>query len=157
MKTCMLCKYYNQCGDPERTEPCNGYDSNYKFERKQGTSIYVLSYKNKNHKGETMTVELNRCEPDNSSKKSLPNLWKKHGYMDRVLESYWILSVYIYDEDGCWGRYNPQTKPYTRYDGKGKCVESRYVLDFDWVFEATQENAMKLLNKVERRFLKGEK
>ena len=156
MKTCMLCKYYNQCGDPERTEPCNGYDSNYKFEHKQGTSIYVLSYKNKNHKGEAMTVELNRCEPDNSSKKSLPNLWKKSGYIDRVLENYLVLHTYVEDENGCWDKYNPQTKPCTRYE-KGKCVESIKVINFEWMFEATPDNAMRLLNEVERRFLKGEK
>ena len=104
-----------------------------------------------------MTVELNRCEPDNSNKKSLPNLWKKSGYIDRVLENYLVLHTYVEDENGCWRRYNPQTKHCTRYDEKGKCVESIYVLDFDWVFEATPNNAMRLLNEVERRFLKGEK
>lgn len=28
MNTCIGCKYYDQCGDNERTEPCNGKQSN---------------------------------------------------------------------------------------------------------------------------------
>ena len=155
-KTCMLCKYFNQCGDSERTEPCNGYESNWEFERKQGNSIYLLNYKNQNSKGESLTVEISYCDPDNSDKKSLPNLWKKSGYIDRVLENYLVLHTYVEDENGCWDRYNPQTKPYTRYE-KGKCVESIKIINFDWMFEAIPENVIKLLNEVERRFLKGEK
>lgn len=105
-------------------------------------------YPKKNKEGERMVVEVNLCYNDNG-KHSLPVLWYKHGYTDRLILNYWSVRTYIYDkEDRCYGRYDFVKKS---EDGK------RYVIDFDWHFEATVENLEKLLTELLRRFESGEK
>jgi hypothetical protein len=60
-------------------------------------------------------------------------------------ETHWSISTYVTDTEGnCYGRYNPQSK--ISEDGK------RTVLNFDWMFEATEENKEKLLNEVYKVF-----
>jgi hypothetical protein len=93
-----------------------------------------------NAKGEELIIEVCKCE-DNSSKKSLPKLWKEYGYINRVLETYWSIQTYVKDTEGnSFGRYNPQTKP-------NKCE-----INFDWMFEATEYNLTKLIDEVYRLF-----
>lgn len=95
--------------------------------------------------GETLTFELIKCTPDNSFKTSLPNLWKKYGYTDKVLDTYYYIDTYVYDSKGnCTGKYNPQNK--LSDDGK------RYIIDFKYMLEATDENKMILINEVLNRF-----
>jgi len=116
---------------------------NYTVEQMAGTR-WFYNFTDANKKGEKITVELSKCE-NSYSINSLPNLWYKHGYIDRVLETYWSVEVYTTDTEGaCWGRYNPQTK--LSEDGK------RSVINFDWMFEATEENKEKILNEVYRLF-----
>lgn len=94
-------------------------------------------------RGETVAVDFTAIHPDNSYKNSLPNLWHRHGFISYVLPSYWSVDVYVYDERGCWGRYNPTTK--LQESGK------RLVLDFDWMLPATNENRDKILAEIIRR------
>lgn len=94
-------------------------------------------------RGETVAVDFTAIHPDNSYKNSLPNLWHRHGFISYVLPSYWSVDVYVYDERGCWGRYNPTTKLHE----SGK----RLVLDFDWMLPATNENREKILAEIIRR------
>lgn len=118
---------------------------------KRTESTEFITFKELNWLGELIQIEITKCTPDIKSKNSLPRLWKKHGFIDRVLESYWSVTVYVTDRQGnCWGRYNPQTKLFTRYE-KDKCVECRPVINFDWMFEATEENKQKIINEVIRR------
>ena len=85
--------------------------------------------------GGKLIVDVSEIIPGNRSERSLPNFWKKHGFVDRVLESYWSLTVYAFDaEDHCFGVFNPQHKGNK--------------LDFEWMCEATPENLTKLLDKV---------
>lgn len=94
-----------------------------------------------NSKGESLVIELSLCEDWKESKNSLPKLWNKNGYINRVLETYWHISTYVRDTEGnCYGRYNPQEK--LSEDKK------RMVINFDWMFEATEENREKLINEV---------
>ena len=80
------------------------------------------------------------CE-DSSFKNSLPKLWSKGGYINRVLETYWSIETYVKDTEGnSYGIYNPQHK--LSEDGR------RMVIDFNWMFEATEENKEKLINEV---------
>ena len=105
---------------------------------------WFFNFTDTNAKGEKITVELSKCE-NCDSKNSLPNLWFKHGYTDQILETYWSVETYVTDTEGnCWEQYNPQTK--ISEDGK------RLVINFDWMFEATEENKEKLLNEVYRLF-----
>lgn len=98
-----------------------------------------------NEKGESLIIELNLCKDWKESKNSLPKLWKQNGHIDRVLETYWSIQTYVKDTEGnCYGRYNPQHK--LKEDGKG------VVINFNWMFEATEENKEKLIDEVYRLF-----
>lgn len=111
-------------------------------EMAKGRRWYV-EFKEKNQLGEKILVEFSYCE-NSGSAHSLPNMWYKNGYIDRVLENYWSISTFVTELNGmCRGRYNPQEKK--SEDGK------RLVIDFDWMLEATEENAAKLLKEVEKR------
>lgn len=100
----------------------------------------LYTFSEKNEKGELIQVELSKCKPDNKSDSSLPRLWAKNGFIDRVLESYWYVDTYVTEENGnCYRRYNPTV------------IKGTTKLDFDWVIEATEENLIKLLEEVERR------
>lgn len=102
---------------------------------------WFYTFTDTNEKGERIIIELDKCEDWKENKKSLPKLWNKEGYIDRVLETYWCIQTYVKDTEGnSFGRYNPQVKT---EDGKR-------VINFDWMFEATEENKEKLINEVYR-------
>lgn len=68
---------------------------------------------------------------------------EKNGFINRILENWWNIQVYVTDSDGrCRGAYNPTSK--LSEDGK------RMVINFAWMLEATEENAKKLFDEVER-------
>jgi len=103
---------------------------------------WFYTFTEKNTKGEKLVIELSKCE-NSGSNHSLPILWKKNGYIDKVLETYWSVNTFVKDtENNCYGRYNPQHK--LSEDKK------RAVIDFDWMLEATEDNKEKLLNEVYR-------
>lgn len=78
-------------------------------------------------RGERLQVEFSAHINDGS----------KHGYTAAPLPSYWCVYTYVYDERGCWERYNPTTKLHE----SGK----RLVIDFDWMLPATPANRHKIL------------
>ncbi|HCL4455256.1 TPA: hypothetical protein N2D10_003283 [Clostridium botulinum] len=103
-------------------------------------SRWFYTFTDINEKGEKVIIELSKCE-DGSFKNSLPKLWKKNGYIDRVLETYWSIETFVKDTEGnSFGIYNPQHK--LSKDGK------RMIINFDWMFEATEDNKEKLINEV---------
>lgn len=105
---------------------------------------WFYTFSEPNAKGEKLVIELRKCT-NCGGNNALPVLWKKHGYIDRVLETYWSISTYVRDTEGnCYGMYNPQHK--LREDGKGM------VIDFTWMLEATEENKEKLIDEVFRIF-----
>ena len=55
----------------------------------------------KNAKGETLLVELVYCY-DSGYHKSLPKEWKRLGYTNRVIETYWHFDTYVRDSDGLY-------------------------------------------------------
>lgn len=103
-----------------------------------------------NAKGETLIIELSFCE-DPDFKNSLPKFWYKNGFTDTVLKTYWVIQTYVTDKKGfCYGRYNPTHKIEQRgVDEEGKPILKR-VINFDWMFEATEENKQKLIDEVYR-------
>lgn len=113
---------------------------NYKIEKASETREYLI-FEDQNAKGEKISIEFVRCT-DSDYKRSLPKLWKKKGYIDRVLKTYWSIDVMATDKKGTWGRYNPQVK--LSEDDK------RQIINFEWMFEATPENKKKLIEEVER-------
>lgn len=104
-------------------------------------SLYTFT--EPNAKGEKIVAELVKCSNSN------PATWKKRGFIDKALETYWSIEVYVTDTEGnCWGRYNPQHK--LSEDGK------RMVINFDWIFEATEENKEKLIDETLKIFYSQE-
>jgi len=72
-------------------------------------NFYKIQGKNK--KDEILAVEITETYPGNTSKSSLPNLWKKHGFTNKLYNSYLNVNCYCTDRNGlCWERYNPTTK-----------------------------------------------
>lgn len=110
---------------------------------KMGRTRTYYTFNGLTPRGESVIVGMTACHPDNSYKNSLPNIWYRHGFISYVLPSYWSVDVYVYDECGCWGRYNPTEKLHE----SGK----RMVLDFDWMLPATSENRDKILVEIIRR------
>ena len=112
--------------------------SKYTIEKGCG-SLTWIHVTEPNEKGETLLIELSECT-NPGGKNALPVLWKKHGFIDRVLDTYICIHTYVTDTEGnCYGRYNPQTK--LSEDGK------RSVINFDWMFENTEENKQKLIDE----------
>ncbi len=99
---------------------------------------WFYTFTEPNAKGEKVVIELCKCTNPGGNN-AIPVLWEKHGYMDRVLETYWSIQTFVTDTEGCsYERYNPQVKP-----GGSK-------INFNWMFEATEENKQKLINEVYR-------
>lgn len=115
----------------------------YTVEKKCG-SITLIHVTEPNAKKETLLIELSECE-NPGGKNAIPVLWHKHGFTDRVLDTYICIHTYVTDSEGnCFGRYNPQTK--LSEDGK------RHVINFNWMFENTEENKQKLIDECIRLF-----
>lgn len=120
-------------------ELANKFGMSY-YHNAYGSNFY-FTFKDKNAKNEDVKVELSICE-NPGGKNSLPEIWKKKGYTNKVLQSWWGVTVYVTDsENNCRGDYNPQSK----WDGK------RNIIDFDFMLDATQENADRIINEIRKR------
>ncbi|MGL5329291.1 MAG: hypothetical protein ACRDD7_08485 [Peptostreptococcaceae bacterium] len=107
---------------------------------------FTVKFKDKNKKGESLLIDFTYCQNDVSYSRSLPNLWFKNGYIDRILETYWCIDVEIKDTEGrSWRKYEPTSK--LSEDKK------RMVINFEWMLEATEENKQKLIDEVYRLFM----
>lgn len=80
-------------------------------------------------------IELTFCYPDNKSQNSLPNLWYKHGFIDRVLENYFCIDTYLTTDEGCFGGVNP-----TEIN-----LGNRGVVNFENMLEITEGNIKKII------------
>lgn len=99
---------------------------------------WFYTFTEPNAKGEKIVVELCKCTNPGGNN-ALPVLWKKHSFIDRVLETYWSIQTYVTDTEGqSFMRYNPQVIP------------GKYKINFDWMFEATEENKDRLIDEVYR-------
>lgn len=96
-----------------------------------------------NEMKEEITIEVTKVTCNLKSKYCLMNVWKKEGYIKKALPTWWSIHTYVTDKNGCWGKYNPQTR--RSEDGR------RNVINFDYVLEATEENKILLINEVIKR------
>lgn len=106
-----------------------------------GSNIRSLySYNKGNAKGETLQIDMSV-----SSGVTLPTTWLKKGYTKELITDWWCVDTFVTNKDGeCYKDYDPTCKPSD--DGK------RWVVDFDWHLKATEENFVKLLTEILRRF-----
>ena len=79
-------------------------------------------------------VDIRRTDYNKRTKSSLMYLWVKNGFIKKALPNYLTVETYYTDKKGlCWERYNiTHTKDHK--------------INFDWLFEDTEENREKLLN-----------
>lgn len=116
----------------------------YTIEKRNDSTVSWIYVTEHNQKDETLTIELSECT-NPGGKNSLPYLWYKAGFTNKILDTYLCIHTYCHDSEGnCYGIYNPQTK--RSNDGK------RIVINFDWMFENTEENKQKLINESIRLF-----
>lgn len=103
--------------------------------------IYWLTFSTTTKNGETLLIEINKGE-DDGSKHSLMSMWVKKNKLEKALPTWWNVDTYTTDTNGnCYGcMYNPTVKR----GGAG------YVIGFDWMLEATEENMLKLINEIAR-------
>ena len=109
----------------------------YEIEEPKGFGSTWIKVIGKNAKQETMTIEIVHCE-NPGGKNSLPYLWYKNSWTDKVMETYISCHTYVHDSEGsCFGIYNPTTK--LSDDRK------RSVINFDWLLEDTEENRKQII------------
>lgn len=118
--------------------------------------VWWVRFNDPTPKGERLLVEIAICSADPKDKQCLPYVAKKLGWSDKLLSTWWGVQTYITDAEGNqWGDlYNPTiTREVYEYLGDGMEPETRYrsVQDFDWWLEATEDNAKKILEEIERR------
>ena len=102
---------------------------------------YRFFINEQNKRGETVGFILSKCE-NPGGKNSLPALWYKKGYTKKILETHWAFDSFITNYEGhVWRRaYNPR-------------INDNYKLNFDYMLEATPENAEIIVKEMIRRFL----
>lgn len=113
----------------------------YKMEDMTGGRGFRIRYtfEDQTPKGERLVVDLVRCENPGGSR-SIPNFWKAAGLIDRVLDTWIGVDVYVTSEDGtCRGDYNPQESG----------IELK--INFDWMLEDTPENRDRIIAEICRR------
>ena len=106
---------------------------------------FEVRFVEKNNRGESLLLFFNKCENYDISN-SLPNLWHKYGYINRVLQSYWRVEVYVHK--GEIEYFNYEYNPKFKY-----CGDGNFDINFDWILEATEENMKKLIDEVYNRFM----
>lgn len=105
-----------------------------------------------NRKGEILQVVINDSY-DNSSSHSLPKLWRDAGKTKKRLKSYLTVQTYATDKTGlCQQKYNPTIKKETIKDNDGNIIISHFVINFDWLLEATDTNRQKIMDEITRLF-----
>lgn len=104
------------------------------------------------------TVQIDICDSgERSDKKTLMNLWVKHGWLPEWMPTYLCASTtYVNDDGQGIGIYDPTVKM-EYYDPRSSDYrdhpDGRRVIDFDWTLEATPENIERLLKEAERLYL----
>ncbi len=120
-----------------------------KFTLKQRTSTsYEVRFKEKNYLNEVLILQINEVYPP-KCENSLPNLWKKHGFTDKILDSYYILDVCVIDENSYeYHKYNPQI---------AKKSDGNRSINFDYMLEVSEANMYKLIDSVYNLFINNTK
>lgn len=97
------------------------------------------TFQAKNRKGEKIIFELSHCTNPGGSY-SLPKRWKSAGYIDRVLQSWIGVDIFVYDSAGnCRRAYDPTVDESGRY------------INFAWMIEDTSENRVRMIAEIARR------
>ena len=115
------------------------------YELLNGTETRRYTFDDVNAKHEKIIVDVMKIVTDPTDKHGTAYHWRKAGLTKRIITNYWSVQTYVYDTDGnCHGAYNPTYRPRDTWPHS-------WVLDFDWIIPATDENRDKLLDEIIRR------
>lgn len=119
----------------------NSFNLSYKIEvRNSLASGLWITINEANSDGETLIFELTKCI-NPGGKNSIPALWYKNGYTKTLLSSFWSLNTFVtHEKYGCYRAYDPT-------------VKDNHQINFDYMLEATPENAEIIVKEMIRRFL----
>lgn len=116
-------------------------DSRIKLTRQYEDRNFWYEFTNK--EGDRIVFNLWKTHHSLEGKNSLPKIWKKEGWTDRLITDYWVIETYANIareingiKNGCWGFYNPQIMP------------NENKINFEWMLEPTEENKEKIINKI---------
>jgi len=120
---------------------------NFILKQRTDTS-YEVRFIEKNDFNESLILQINEVYPL-KTENSLPNLWKKYGFTDKILDSYYILDVCVIDENGYeYHKYNPQI---------AKNEDGNREINFDYMLEVSEANMYKLIESVYNLFINNKK
>lgn len=119
----------------------NSFNLSYKIEVRNSLAPGLwISINEANSDGETLIFELTKCI-NSGGKNSIPALWYKNGYTKTLLSSFWSLNTFVtHERYGCYRAYDPT-------------VKDNHQINFDYILEATPENAEIIVKEMIRRFL----
>lgn len=119
----------------------NSFNLSYKIEvRNSLTPGLWVTIEEANSDGETLIFELSKCI-NPGGKNSIPALWYKNGRTKTLLSSFWGLNTFVtHEKYGCFRAYDPT-------------VKDNHQINFDYILEATPENAEIIVKEMIRRFL----
>ena len=105
---------------------------------------YEVRFIEKNNLNEYLILQINEVYPP-KCENSLPVLWKKYGYTDKILDNYYILDVCVIDENSYeYHKYNPQIT---------KNIDGNRSINFDYMLEVSEANMYKLIDNVYNLFI----
>lgn len=119
----------------------NSFNLSYKIEVRNSLipGLWV-TINEANSDGETLIFELSKCI-NPGGKNSIPALWYKNGCTKTLLSSFWSLDTFVtHEKYGCFRAYDPT-------------VKDNHQINFDYMLEATPENAEIIVKEMIRRFL----
>lgn len=119
----------------------NSFNLSYKIEVRNSLAPGLwVTINEANSDGETLIFELTKCI-NPGGKNSIPALWYKNGYTKTLLSSFWSLNTFVtHEKYGCYRAYDPT-------------VKDNHQINFDYMLEATPENAEIIIKEMIRRFL----
>lgn len=94
---------------------------------------------------ERFIINVTSCEHNKKDKNDLMNLWIQHGFVRTFLPTTLHVDTYFTTERGdCYGWYN--ITHILKEELYGDKPYKRYILDFTYLLEATEENIKFLVN-----------
>lgn len=122
------------------------------FKKSISGNTEYLEFCKKNSKEESLVMTIIHCK-DCGLSNSLPKLWYKNGYTDKIFTTYLIVHDRVETKDKTYiDKYNPTIKTEERKDFNGKVYASHNVIDFDWLLEDNEHNVQFLINEIAKRF-----
>ena len=116
-----------------------------KFEKlSDNRTLYTLDGVSK--LGGKVQIEFAKVIVEQDNPKDVAVQWYKNGTRKDLLENWWYVLTFCYDEKGyCWGVFNPTHETVRNHYGNVVRVQNH-----DWTLPATDENRDKIIEEIKR-------